>query len=100
MLVSNPPYLTEEEVREAMPDVREWEPESALVAGEAGLAVYREIIRALPERLAPAGLAVFEISDTVAGGVHDEARRAGFVCEMQLDLAGHKRVAVLRTPLG
>jgi len=99
VLVSNPPYLTDEEVREAMPDVREWEPELALVARDGGLAVYRAIIKELPHRLTPGGLAAFEISDTVAGGVQDEARRAGFVCEMEDDLAGHKRVAVLRTPL-
>ena len=70
------------------------------MARDGGLAVYRAIIKELPHRLTPGGLAVFEISDTVAGGVQDEARRAGFVCEVEDDLAGHKRVAVLRTPLG
>lgn len=97
IVVSNPPYLTRDELAGAMPDVRDWEPVSALVAEDNGMAVYRDIIGQLPARLAPHGLAVFEISDTVARDMHSEARRAGFGCTILPDLAGHQRVAVLKT---
>jgi release factor glutamine methyltransferase len=97
IVVSNPPYLTRDELAGAMPDVRDWEPALALVAEDNGMAVYRDIIGQLPARLAPHGLAVFEISDTVARDMHNEARRAGFGCTILPDLAGHQRVAVLKT---
>ena len=38
LIVSNPPYLTEQELAEAAPEVREFEPRSALVAPDDGLA--------------------------------------------------------------
>jgi release factor glutamine methyltransferase len=96
LIVSNPPYLTAAELALAMPDVRDWEPASALVADEDGMAIYRRMMRELPDRLLPGGLVVFEISGTVAAGIQKEARAAGFSCEILPDLAGHQRLALLK----
>ncbi|OYU99792.1 MAG: protein-(glutamine-N5) methyltransferase, release factor-specific, partial [Verrucomicrobiales bacterium VVV1] len=49
LIVSNPPYLTEAETDEAAPEVRQFEPRSALVAADAGLADLRAIMAAAPE---------------------------------------------------
>ncbi len=60
LIVSNPPYLTEAEWLAAAPEVREWEPRAALVAGENGLADLRAILEGAPKILAPGGLLALE----------------------------------------
>ncbi len=41
LVVCNPPYVTEREWRQLQPEVRDWEPKSALVAPEEGMYFYR-----------------------------------------------------------
>lgn len=60
-IVSNPPYLTGKEWREARPEVRAHEPMEALVAADGGTADLRRIIRDALERLAPNGLLALEM---------------------------------------
>jgi release factor glutamine methyltransferase len=55
LIVSNPPYLTENEWAEAQPEVRDHEPKQALVAADAGCADLLKIIAAAPHHLAPGG---------------------------------------------
>ena len=59
-IVSNPPYLTEEEFREAQPEVRMFEPKSALVAAENGLKDLKQILKDAVEHLNPEGFIVCE----------------------------------------
>ncbi len=42
MIVSNPPYLTNEQFNNADPEVKNFEPKLALVGGDDGLKFYRE----------------------------------------------------------
>ena len=44
LIVSNPPYLTDEEFADAESEVKDFEPESALVANDEGMADLRVII--------------------------------------------------------
>ena len=60
MIVSNPPYISREEMEELMPEVQR-EPELALFGGEDGLDFYRRICREAPDYLAPGGCLLFEI---------------------------------------
>lgn len=60
LIVSNPPYLTEEEWASAEPEVRLFEPKHALVAAEDGLADLYQIISDAPSHLAEAGILVLE----------------------------------------
>jgi len=60
IIVSNPPYLTEEEWATAEPEVREHEPRGALVAADAGLADLARIVHDAHPRLNPAGLLALE----------------------------------------
>lgn len=48
MLLSNPPYVTENELAELAVDVRNYEPREALVAGEDGMQAYRAILGNAP----------------------------------------------------
>ncbi len=59
-IVSNPPYLTDDEVAVAQPEVKSHEPHSALIAPDAGLADLEKILRQARTRLAPGGLLALE----------------------------------------
>ena len=61
MIVSNPPYVAENEVLE--PQVRDYEPASALFAGPAGLDVYERLIPQARSALKPGGWLLLEIGD-------------------------------------
>lgn len=74
-IVSNPPYLTDEEWRCARPEVRAHEPREALVAGDDGMADLKRIIREAGPRLAPRGLLALETG--VAHGAPLSALAAG-----------------------
>lgn len=56
LIVSNPPYLTEEEMESAEPEVREFEPHSALEAEKGGLADLEEILKGAFGRLKEGGV--------------------------------------------
>ena len=60
MIISNPPYIDEGEMKELMPEVLQ-EPELALYGGADGLCFYRRISREARAHLAPGGCLLFEI---------------------------------------
>ena len=92
LILCNPPYV--EADAELAPDVRGFEPSSALFAGADGLDDYRRIMPQLPGLLAPGGVAVVEIGHKQALAVLDLA--AGMTGTVALDLAGRDRCLVLR----
>lgn len=61
VIVSNPPYIGEEELDVMDMSVKKYEPSMALFAEQDGLAIYRGIAQALPQYLAVDGQALFEI---------------------------------------
>jgi release factor glutamine methyltransferase len=65
-IVCNPPYVKNVERESLSPDVRDYEPEIALFAGDDGLAVIRRLIAEAPQYLASNGKLIFEIGDTQA----------------------------------
>jgi release factor glutamine methyltransferase len=94
VLVSNPPYVTEEEFRELDPEVREWEPRRALVAAEGGKAILAALVAGGTEVLEPGGLLALEVGLGQAGAV---ARRIRETPEygaplILKDLSGRERM--------
>lgn len=61
IIISNPPYISEDEKHLMTSSVLEYEPAAALFADDGGLALYKEMIRTLPEVLKPGGRIYFEI---------------------------------------
>jgi release factor glutamine methyltransferase len=51
LIVTNPPYLTETEVAEAQPEVKDHEPKAALTPGGDGTASLRQILAEAPRYL-------------------------------------------------
>ena len=60
IVVSNPPYVSSLEAPNLEAQVREFEPHTALFAGEDGLAVYRRLIPEAWEAMRPGGLLAME----------------------------------------
>jgi len=61
LIVSNPPYIAEEDLVDLDPEVREWEPESALFSGRRGLDVIENIAEQAYLYLRPGGWLCMEI---------------------------------------
>jgi len=63
LIVSNPPYVTHEEV-DALPDEYSFEPELALRAGEDGLDLVLKILRDAPDYLTEKGVLICEVGES------------------------------------
>jgi release factor glutamine methyltransferase len=94
IVISNPPYVAPEERETLQPEVREWEPHSALFAEADGLAIVREIITGAPQHLRAGGLLALEVGMTQAQRVAEElsALNAYDAVEVMRDLSGRDRV--------
>ena len=60
MIVSNPPYITSQEMTELPPSVKDYEPHLALHGGDDGLEFYRSIASKYSQALKPGGYLCFE----------------------------------------
>jgi release factor glutamine methyltransferase len=78
LVVSNPPYVAAGEVESLEPEVRDWEPRRATVAGETGLEVIERLVAAAPAVLDPDGALVVEVGAGQAGTVARLLESAGF----------------------
>lgn len=61
VVVSNPPYISKEEMEELSLDVKNHDPHLALYGGVDGLDCYRNIVTLLPKLLKPQGWIIFEV---------------------------------------
>ena len=64
LIVSNPPYIAENEMPDLSPEVRDFEPELALTPGADGLAAYVAIANDARQHLSPNGMLMVEIGPT------------------------------------
>ena len=94
VIVSNPPYVREDEFAALPVDVRDHEPRGALVAGPTGVEVVARLAAAAEERLTPGGWLLMEIGPAVAEAAADViAARPGLEVQPTLkDLAGLPRI--------
>lgn len=92
LVVSNPPYIPTGEIATLSPAVRDHDPLLALDGGDDGLACYRALAAALPDALAPGGLAVLEIGAGQGPDVVTLMQAAGLRSSgSRRDLGGHER---------
>lgn len=93
IIVSNPPYIKTDVIKSLMPDVRDYEPVSALDGGSDGLYFYRKIISECKDFLNKNGVLIFEIGYDQTFEVLELLRKSGFdSIEIKQDLAGLDRV--------
>ncbi len=94
VIVSNPPYLTADDMAQLSPEVR-YDPERALFGGADGLDCYRTIIGDIRRISQPPGLLALEVGLGQAGQVAGLLEDAAFrVVEIRSDLAGIPRCLV------
>lgn len=97
LVVSNPPYISSDEMAGLDPVVAGWEPRSALESGPAGTEQAEAILVGAGEWLSPGGVAVIEIAPHQAEELQDAALSAGFAtARAEPDLAGRPRALVAR----
>ena len=99
-IVCNPPYIKRAERESLSPDVRDYEPEIALFAGDDGLAVIRRLIAEAPQYLAPNGKLIFEIGDTQSNCVQSLMNAEPAYCTYELlkDYAEKDRLVLASMP--
>lgn len=97
LIVSNPPYLSDAEVATAEPEVRLFDPASALAAPEGGLADLRRILESAPRFLNPGGWVVLETGVDQHAALAEITARAGLaVGQGKPDLSGRPRFWMAR----
>lgn len=93
LVVSNPPYVREDEWHGLQPEIREFEPRQALVAGPDGLGSIRRLVAGAPQVLKRGGRLALEVGAGQASEVVEMMQRAGFSQPQVIkDLAGIDRV--------
>lgn len=70
LVVSNPPYIPDDEVADLMKEVRGFEPPPALAGGSDGLKILRRIIDEAPSYLEDAGVILLEVGAGQAESVY------------------------------
>ena len=98
VIVSNPPYVRAD--AELAAEVLEWEPHSALFAGDDGLDDIRLIVANASIWLRPGGWLVVELSPEQAPVALELATAAGLMdADVRTDLSGRQRALVARRPV-
>lgn len=100
LIVSNPPYIGEDEMDGLSPEVRNHDPHLALSPGGDGLEPYRIIADGAAEVLEPGGHVMVEIGWKQGAAVADLFSTAGLAdVRLHADLEGRDRVVSARRDL-
>ncbi|MGE5515925.1 MAG: peptide chain release factor N(5)-glutamine methyltransferase [Bacteroidota bacterium] len=95
VIVSNPPYIPDQDIDGLAPEVAAFEPRLALAGGPDGLDCYRELVPQMARLLAPGGLAAVEVGAGQAAQVAALFTAAGLKdVVFARDLAGIERCVV------
>ncbi len=98
LIVSNPPYVTTEEMGQLPVTVSQYEPHLALDGGGQGTRVIERLVPQAAKRLYPGGWLLIEVSPSIAERVEQliSDMPAWELHETEKDLAGHPRVVQAR----
>ena len=100
VVVSNPPYISEDDYKNLDSTVRDFEPKSALLAKENGLEFSKKIIKQAAKYVNYGGYIAFECGMGQAREICTLLERNGFqVSDVIKDLAGIERVVAARMVL-
>jgi len=98
IIASNPPYIAEADWAGLQPEVREFEPRSALLSGPKGTEFHERLLRESKEFLVPGGSLVMEIGQGQWAAVRQMAEHIGGYAPVRVinDEAGIERVVIAR----
>ena len=99
LIVCNPPYVSDDEMENLPPEVRDYEPALALQGGEYGVEFYRRFLGSAARSLRPGGWLVVELGHRSWPKIAPLVGGEWASCIVEPDLAGIERVmAVQKNP--
>ncbi len=99
VMVCNPPYITEQEMKQLDRSVAAYEPHLALYGGTDGLDFYRAILHGWAQSLRPDGVLFFECGWKQGGSVAEICMEAGWKeTRIETDYAGVPRIVCTQRP--
>ncbi len=97
IIVSNPPYLTEDEWLQAAPEVKDYEPKSALVAANQGLEDLLYILKEALPFLKQDSLLIVETGIHHHAALIEAGQALGYrSCTSRKDLSGRDRFVIMQ----
>jgi release factor glutamine methyltransferase len=85
LIVCNPPYVSTAEYEKLDKNVKDYEPESALLAGADGMDVYRRIIKKVDEFLKPSAELMLEIGHAQGSAVRELLEQTGTFAQIKIE---------------
>ncbi len=102
MIVSNPPYIRKDDLKQLIPEIYRFEPHLALDGGQDGLGCLVQIIGSAYIFLKPGGLLLLEIGYDQRRAIERIVDRSGRYRNLRFlkDYGGHDRVAIMEASPG
>ncbi|MCG2722242.1 MAG: peptide chain release factor N(5)-glutamine methyltransferase [Thermodesulfovibrionales bacterium] len=95
LIISNPPYIKHDDLKNLQPEIRIWEPGKALDGGEDGLEYYRAILTKAKYHLKKNGFIMFELGIGQSEAVCHIAAQGGLRdITLKKDYAGIARILI------
>lgn len=93
LLISNPPYIAHDEIKELPPEVSLHDPGAALDGGEDGLEIFDEILKEAEKFLVSGGWMIFEMGEDQEQPIKERFEKTEWISnhKMKRDLAGKPR---------
>ncbi|MEW6419949.1 MAG: peptide chain release factor N(5)-glutamine methyltransferase [Nitrospirota bacterium] len=97
LIVSNPPYIRKDDIKNLQLEIKNWEPVEALDGGEDGLDYYRMIIPGARGYLKESGYLILELGVGQSDAVRKMAEDKGFKnISLVKDYAGIERIFITK----
>ena len=98
LIVSNPPYVSDDEYEKLEQNVKHYEPKLALWAGVDGLDIYQRILKKVDEFLKPDGALMMEIGYAQGPAIQKMLEEASIFKDITIekDFANNDRIAIAK----
>ncbi|MEK7238817.1 MAG: protein-(glutamine-N5) methyltransferase, release factor-specific, partial [Nitrospirota bacterium] len=97
LIISNPPYIRTDDIKNLQPEIKEWEPVDALNGGVDGLDFYRALIPSARRFLKDNGIIMLEVGFEQSSDVAGMLELSGYPqIEIIKDYAGTERIIKAR----
>ena len=95
LIVSNPPYLTQKEIKNLSNEIKKFEPKIALFGGKDGLNFYREFAKKIDKNLSNGGYLILEIGASQFSDCREIFRDSGLkFLKKEQDLQKKDRIMI------
>ena len=89
LIVCNPPYVSTSEYEKLDKNIKDYEPQSALLAGEDGMDIYRRIVKEVDKFLKPGAALMLEIGYAQGSAVQDLLEQTSAFIDIKIEKDFH-----------